>query len=89
MVQLEEVVAVERHHGEAVGRPDAELGPQPVGQSGHPVEVAGVGGDVVAVEDGLLVGAALNRRQQVAVVDQLLHDASGYDGVGVGYSASR
>ena len=73
VVQLEVLVAVEGHHREPVVALDAELAPQAVGQPQHPVDVLAVRGDVGPVEDGLLRGEPLRHRQQVPVVDQLLH----------------
>ena len=75
VVQLEELVRVQRHHGEAVIRFETELVAQGIGQPQHPVAVAGHGALVVAVEEGHLVGVALHRRQQDPRVHQLLHRA--------------
>ena len=73
VVQLEELVAVERHHREALVAADAELAAQPVREPQHPIDVLAIGRLVRPVEERRLVGQALGGRQQLPVVDELLH----------------
>ena len=73
VVLLEVLVPVERHHREAVAAADAELVLQRVGEPEHPLHVLAVGRPVVAVDDHRAVVEPLEARQQLPVVDELLH----------------
>ena len=73
VVQLQELVAVEGHDREAVVAADAELAAQPVREPQHPIDVLAVGRLVRPVEERQLVGQTVGGRQQLPVVDELLH----------------
>ena len=73
VVALEELVAVERHHREAVVRRNAETA-QPRREPGDAVEMLGERRAVLAVEEAEPIGVALHRGEQQAVIDELFHD---------------
>ena len=73
VVQLQELVAVEGHHREAIVTADAELAAEPVREPQHPIDVLAIGRLVRPVEKRRLVGQPVGGRQQLPVVDQLLH----------------
>ncbi len=73
VVELQELVPVERHDREAVAPAHTELAGHAVDQPTDPVPMLGEGGGEIAVEDRSLGRQAVGRGQQVAVVQQFLH----------------
>jgi hypothetical protein len=72
VVQLEVLVTVERHHAVPVTGPDTQLGLHAISQPANTVQMLGVGRAESSVYDGRLLGQALDRRQEVAVVYEFL-----------------
>ncbi len=73
VVELQKLVAVEGHDREAVTPAQAELTGHAIDQPADPVPVLGEGGAEPAVHHRGLRGQPLDRREQQAVVYQLLH----------------
>ena len=76
VVQLEELVAVGRHHCDAVAAAHAELGPHRIRQAEHAVAVLGEGGVVVAVVEADLRGQAVHGRKEAPVKYEFLHSCT-------------
>ena len=74
VVQLEVLVAVGRHHREAVASADPELGAHRIRQTQDAVAVLGEGGVVVTVVEPDFGAPAIHRRQEASMEHEFLHD---------------